>query len=206
MRSQHDRSLLSGRHGHNLDLPCVWSHGVGDVADNLSGETLLAIWINDREGDRVLGVCNNGEIAVIPTIWSTMKSVVVVVLVRENIVLHAIDLKCAVLDAVGVTAGDTTEMRMHLTFILICLVETKHNIALYTVLASDEEIRDRRAVRDEESTNAFGRDLVLAVRVGSKRAVCRCAVLCDGRRGEDRKDGRGPHLALVSREWSEKWS
>lgn len=44
-----------------------------------------------------------------------------------------------------------------------CIVETEHNVALNAFRIVDEEIRNRRAVRDELRANALGRDLVLAV-------------------------------------------
>jgi hypothetical protein len=195
VRSQHDRGLLGGCHSHNLDLPGVWGHGVGDIADDFTGESLLAIGVDDREGDRVRGVGNNSEVAVIPAIGSTMQSVVVVVLVRENVELLAVDLEGAVLDAVGVTAGYTTEMGMHLALVVNRLVEAKHDVALNTILASDEKVGDRGAIRNEARPDTLGRDLVLAIGVRTKGAIG--AVLRKGSRRKQREESRGPHGALV---------
>ena len=63
VRSQHDWSLLGRRKSSDLDVPGVGRHGVGDVADDLTREALLAIGVNDRESDRRLGVCDHREVA-----------------------------------------------------------------------------------------------------------------------------------------------
>jgi hypothetical protein len=63
MGSQHDGRLLCCRKSSDLDVPCVGRHGVGDVADDLAREALLAVRINDRESNRRLSVSNYGEVA-----------------------------------------------------------------------------------------------------------------------------------------------
>jgi hypothetical protein len=84
VRSQHDWGLLSGCHCHDLNLPGVWRHRVCHVADDLAGEALLAVWVDNRESDRVRGMCNDGKVAVVPTVRSAMQSVVVVVLLQNS--------------------------------------------------------------------------------------------------------------------------
>ena len=61
--AQHDGCLLGGGKGDHLQVPSVGSHRVGDVADHLTGEALLAIGVNDAKGDGLVGVRHNGEVA-----------------------------------------------------------------------------------------------------------------------------------------------
>lgn len=66
MRAQHDGRLLSSRKSHHLDMPRESCHGVRDVAHDFTRETLLAVRIDDGEGDRVGGVRNDCEVALQP--------------------------------------------------------------------------------------------------------------------------------------------
>jgi hypothetical protein len=186
MRGQHDWGLLCGRHSHDLNLPSVRGHGICNIADDFTWEALLAIGVHNREGDRICGVRNNGEVAVVPAIGSAMQSVVVVVLVREDVELLAVDREGAVLDAVGVTARDTTQMRMLLALVVNRLVETKNDVALNAILAGDEQIRHRSAIWNEARPDALRRDLVLAISIGTKRAIGGRAVLREGSRRKER--------------------
>lgn len=170
MRSQHDGRLLGGSKRHDLDVPGVWGHGVGDVAHDLTREAFLAVRIDDREGDGILGMRHNSEVAVVPSIWSTVQGVVVVVLVGLDEELLAIDGKGRVPNAIGVTAGHTTQMGVNLALVSSRVVEAENDVALNTVLAHDEQVGDGRAVWDEVTANALRRDLVLAVLVRSGRA------------------------------------
>jgi hypothetical protein len=61
--SQHDGRLLRCRKSSDLDVPCVGRHGVGDVADDLARESLLAVRVNNRESNRRLSVRNYSEVA-----------------------------------------------------------------------------------------------------------------------------------------------
>jgi hypothetical protein len=100
MRAKHDRSLLLGRDGDHLDVPLVRSKSVGDVANDLTGEALGTIRVDDTEGDGGIGGSLNGEVAPIPTMLTTMESVVT--LVFGDFVGVAVNGKLAVLDTVGI--------------------------------------------------------------------------------------------------------
>lgn len=65
--AQHDGRLLGSGEGDHLDVPGVGCHGVGDVAHDLTGEAFLAIRIDDAEGNGVLRVGDDGEIALQPS-------------------------------------------------------------------------------------------------------------------------------------------
>jgi len=187
VRSQHDGRLLGGCKRHNLDVPGVRGHGVGNVAHDLTGEALLAVGIDNREGDGVFGMRHNSKVAVIPSIWSTVQGVVVVVLVGLDEELLAIDGKGRVPNAIGVTTGHTTQMGVNLALVSSRVVEAENNVALNTVLAHDEQVGDGRAIWDEVTANALRRDLVLAVLVRSGRARVgrRGAVLREGSRSKE---------------------
>lgn len=97
-----------------------------------------------------------------------MKSVQATVLIGIGVESLSIDLEGRVLDSVCVTSRHTAQVRVLLVDLVIAgVVETKDDVTLFTVDVLDEEVGDRRAVRNELSTNAFARDLVLAVRVNA---------------------------------------
>lgn len=183
MGSQHDGCLLGGSKSHNLDVPGVWGHGVGDVAHDLTREAFLAVGIDNRKGDGLLGLRHNGEVAVVPSIWSTVKSVVVVVLIGLDVEGLAVNGKGRVSNTIGVTTGHTTKMGMNLTLVCSRVVEAENDIALNTILALDEQIGDGRAIWDKVTTDTLRRDRVLAVLVRSKRR----AVLRKGSRSKQRE-------------------
>lgn len=62
VRSQHDGCLLGSRKSDNLDIPGVGGHGIGDIADDLTGKALLAIRIHNGESDGRFSVCYHSEI------------------------------------------------------------------------------------------------------------------------------------------------
>lgn len=173
MRCQHDWSLLRGRKSYNIDLPGVWCHCVRHIAHNLAREALFTIWIDNGERDGVLGVCNHSKVPVVPPIGAPVKRVVIVVLIGEDVKLLAIDDKTAVLDAICVSAGNTTEMWMDLALERRCFVEPEDDITLDTVLALDEQVCNRRAVWNKQSSDAFGRNLILAVCIRARCVVLR---------------------------------
>jgi hypothetical protein len=51
---------------NTLMLDLLRSQGVCHVADDLSGETLFAIWVNNGEGDGVGGVSSHSPVTPIP--------------------------------------------------------------------------------------------------------------------------------------------
>ena len=78
---KHDRRSLGKSQRAHPDVPLVWGDGVGSESQNLTRETLGAILVSKGESDRVSGVRNDGPVAPIPTLGSTVEGVVVVVLV-----------------------------------------------------------------------------------------------------------------------------
>lgn len=188
MGSQHDWRLLSCSKRRDLDVPCIWRQGVGNIADDLSREALLAIWINNREGNGIAGMRDNGEIAVVPTIWSTMKSVLAVMLVRLDMGLHAINHEGTVLDAIRIATWYTSKMGMDFAFVVCCGIEAENNVALNTALVFHIQVGDGRAVWDEQSSNALGGDLILAVLVGALGSLGRSIVLRDRSRSEETQE------------------
>jgi hypothetical protein len=50
----------------SLMLDLLGSQSICHVADDLAGETLFAIWVNNGEGDRVGGVSSHGPVTPIP--------------------------------------------------------------------------------------------------------------------------------------------
>jgi hypothetical protein len=53
---------------HALMLDLLRSQSVGHVADDLTGETLGTVWVNDGEGDGVGGVSGHGPVTPIPAV------------------------------------------------------------------------------------------------------------------------------------------
>jgi len=192
---QHDGRLLGGSKSHDPDVPGVRCHGVSDVAHNLAWEALLAVGIDNGKGDGVFGVRHNGEVTVVPAIWTAVQSVVVVVLVGQNMERLAINVECRVLDAIGVPTRYTAKVGVDLAFVCGRVVKAEDNVALHAILAGDEEVGNGGAVRNKVTTNALGRDLVLAVlvRPSSPGRVWRSAVLGKGSRRKERQDGGEPH-------------
>lgn len=67
VRAEHDRRLLRCSDGGHLDVPLVWSQGVGHIGNDFSRETLHAIWIDEGEGDGVSGVSDDSPVAPVPS-------------------------------------------------------------------------------------------------------------------------------------------
>ena len=68
VRGQHDGRLLGGSNGHHADMPLVRRESVGHVRDDLAGEALLAILVDEGEGDTVGGVGDDGPVAPVPAV------------------------------------------------------------------------------------------------------------------------------------------
>lgn len=115
-----DGSLFGGGESDHFEIPRIRLHSVCNVRYDFSGEAFFTIRIDDGECDRIFGVCDDSEVPlydcefkvpimnfrytyIVPSVWTAMESVVVVVLVGCDIVLCAIDHKAAILDAIGVT-------------------------------------------------------------------------------------------------------
>lgn len=107
-----------------------------------------------------------GEILSILT--AAVKSVQAAMLIGVGVESLPIDLEGRVLDSVRVTSRHTAQVRVLLVDLVVAgIVEAKNDVTLFTVDVLNEEVGDGRAVRNELSTNAFARDLVLAVRVNA---------------------------------------
>lgn len=68
VRGQHNWGLLRGGDGSHAYVPLVRSQGVGHVGDDLAGETLLAVLVDEGEGDAVGGVRDYGPVAPVPAV------------------------------------------------------------------------------------------------------------------------------------------
>ena len=80
-------------------------------------------------------------------------------LVEVGVISRAIDGEGSILDAVGVAAWYTVQMRVQSGLRVVRgVVESKHNVSLYAMYILDEEVGDAGAVGDEVCANAFGGD------------------------------------------------
>lgn len=66
VRGHHDGRLALGGGGGHAHVPFVGGHGVGGVSDDLAGETLLAVLVDEGESDGTGGVSNYGPVAPVP--------------------------------------------------------------------------------------------------------------------------------------------
>ena len=108
-----------------------------------------------------------------------MQSVCAAVLVRRNVIVHTINVERAILDTVCVASRDTSKVGMNWVYRVVRgIIKAKYNVALNTILTLDEKVGDGGTVGNEQSTDAFGRDLILAVLIrtggGVSRVVGRC--------------------------------
>ena len=147
MRAQHDGSLLGSRQSDHLDVPIGLLDCVGNVEDDLSREALLAIRVNERESNGVVSVGDSSEVAVIPAVRATVQGVdalgVVLgrVLVGKDVVVLAVNVERAVLDAVGVAAGNGTKVRVNLVGgVVRGVVVATDNVTLDAVLVLEVDV------------------------------------------------------------------
>lgn len=175
---QHDRGLLGQGEGDDLEVPLHVLQGVGDIRHHLAGEALLPISVVDREGDAIVGVRDNGEVTPVPPIGTSVEGVETLgelgclVLVGPNLVLHTVDLKSAVLDAVGIPPGNATKVIM----LLVLreeggVVEARDDVPLDSVLVMDHQVGYRGSVRDKSRRDAFAIDPVLPIFVRLRRRL-----------------------------------
>ena len=109
-----------------------------------------------------------------PAIQTTVQSVSTAILVGRDVVVNAVDIERAVLDTVCVTSGDTAKVRVNGVFRVVGgIVVPEDNVALYAIFALDEQVRNGRAIWDEQPADAVGRDLVLAILIRSRSGVGR---------------------------------
>jgi len=116
--TQHNRGLLLQADRAHAEIPRPVSKRICDITDYLSRESLITSLVHQAESNTILRMRNDRPIPPIPSIWSAVQGIYTVwvigcrVLVRENVVAGAIDREGRVLDAIGVAAGNTAEMRM----------------------------------------------------------------------------------------------
>jgi hypothetical protein len=170
--TEHDGRLLRRRLSHHFEVPVLSVQGVGNPRHYLAWESFLAIGINKREGDAVVGVRNYSEVAPVPAIWSTVERVNAIgvtlgrILVGRDVVRGAIDFKGTVLYAVGIAAGDAAKVRVLLVNAVVGgIVEPADDITLNPVLVLDHEIGDGCAVGNEGGRDAVTIDPEFAVLV-----------------------------------------
>ena len=93
-----------------------------------------------------------------------MQCVSAAVLIRRDVIVNAINVERAVLDTVCIASRHTSKVRVDRVYRVVRgIVKAKHNVALYAILALNEKVGDGRAVGNEQPTDAFSGDLVLAV-------------------------------------------
>lgn len=147
MRAQHDGGLLGGGQSDHLDVPISLFDCVGNVEDDLSREALLAIRVNEREGNGVVSVRNSSEVAIIPAVRAAVQSVdtLGVVLCRvfigKDVVVLAVNFERAVLDAIGVAAGNGAKVRVNLVGgVVRGVVVATDNVTLDAVLVPEVDV------------------------------------------------------------------
>ena len=176
MRAQHDRRLLRRRQRHHPEVPGHVAQRVGDVADDLAGEALVAVGIGQAEGDGAGRVGDDGPVPPVPAVGPAVQGVDAGgvrgrrVLVGQDVVRLAVDHEARVLDPVRVAAGHAAEVRVLAVHGVVGgVVEAAHDVALHAGRVVDEQVGDGRAVGDEVGADADAADLVLAVLVGPAR-------------------------------------
>ena len=195
--SQHDGGLHLGGGGDHAEVPVLALNSVGDVGDDLTGEALLAIRVSDVEGDAALGVTDHGEVAPIPAVRSTVEGVNTLgvtggrVLVGQDVEGLAVNLEGAVLDTVGVTSGNTTEVRMLLVNAVVgSIVEATNDVSRNTILVVDDQVGDGGTVGNEGRLKTITVEPVLAILIGTlgpRRRIGRSGGEERGRSGQCEK-------------------
>ena len=118
MTAQHNRSLLLQADGAHTEIPRPVPKRIRDITDHLTRESLITSLIHKAESDTILSMRDDRPVPPIPTIWSAVQGIYAFwvvwgrVLVGQDVVAGAVDGEGRVLDAIGVAAGYTTEMRM----------------------------------------------------------------------------------------------
>lgn len=118
MRAQHDGRLPGRRNRHHLKVPRALPQRVRDVRHHLARKPLLAVRVDDAEGDAGRAVRDHAEVAPVPAVEPAVEGVGAQgrfggrVLVGRYVEGLAVDREAAVLDAVGVAAGDAAEVRV----------------------------------------------------------------------------------------------
>lgn len=140
-----------------------------------------------------------------------MQDVGQVVLIGCDVVVSAVNVEGAVLDAIGITTRYTSQMGVHLALVSGGLVKAEDNVAFYAILALDEQVGHRSAVGDERCADTLGRDMVLAIRIRAKTGTVGgggsfLVRVCERCRSKQEESSRRPHLALVNHDRSEEWS
>lgn len=170
--AEHDGRRLGRGHGNHANVPVHAVEGVRHVRDDLAGEALLAVGVDNGEGDAAVGVRHDGEVAPAPAVLAAVQAddAVRVLLSRMfvggDVVRLAVNLKGAVLDAVGVPARDVAIVGMlPVERVVRGVVPAGDNVTLDAMLVLDEQVRDGGAVRDKTGFDAVAVDPVLAILV-----------------------------------------
>ena len=100
---EHDGRGLVERDRHHAGGPLAGFDREGCVGHHAAGEALVG-FVEEREGDAVGGVRDDGPVALVVAHCSTVQRVQPAVLVVRDVGGYSVDREGAVLDAVGVTA------------------------------------------------------------------------------------------------------
>ena len=124
----------------------VLGEGVGDGADRVSRESLVAVRAVDREFDRVLPDDLPFEHADVESVRHAVE--VVDAVVQEKLIRNAVDLKCSVLDAVCM-ASDRAAEAVHALRIGLHRIVAESDIDHLPVLVGDNgALKDRTEIED----------------------------------------------------------
>lgn len=113
---EHNGSLMCCRQSYDFDIPVHSRESVRHVRDDFTGETFLAVRVDEGKGDTGVGVGDDGEVAIIPPVRTAMECVYTIwglpgrVIIGLNFVFLTVDGEGAVTDAIGIAAGNTLEM------------------------------------------------------------------------------------------------
>lgn len=143
--AEHDGRLLRGRESHHLKIPRVVLDGVRDVRDDLAGEALLAVRVDDGERDAVVRVGDDGEVPEVPAVGTAVQGLGAIgrrrsgSLVRRDVVRPPVNFEGAVRDAVRIAARHATKMRvLPVDPIVTGIVKAGYYVSPNPVLVIDE--------------------------------------------------------------------
>ncbi len=190
MTAQHDWRLLRRAHSHHLELPSPISKSIGNITDHLPRKPLVAILVRQTEGDTVACMSHHSPIPPIPPVRPTMQCIQAIriiwgrVLVGQDLERLAINRERGILDAIGVSPWNASEMRMLLVNTVVRgVVEATDDIALDSGGVIDEEVGDGGAVGDKCCADVGTFNCVFAIGVGSGGIASDSGVSCSSGQG-----------------------
>lgn len=167
MTAEHDGGLLGSRESHHLEIPRVILDGVGDVRDDLAGEALLSVGIDDGKRDAVVRVRDDGEVSEVPAIGAAMQGLGTIGrrrsgnLVRCDVISLPVNLEGAVPDAIRIATRHAAKVRvLPIDPIVAGVIEASYDVSLDSILVIDEQPRDRGAVWDKSGRQTLAVDPV----------------------------------------------